>query len=498
MVKQGGEWREVEWNVALDYVAHGLKDITRDHGGDAVAALSAPNATLEEMYLLGKVMKGLGSGNVDFRPRQSDFGSDFKRAGTPWLGMRLADIKDLDAALVVGSFLRKDHPLIAQRLRQAAKKWTKVSLISVTGDDPLINLHASLTVAPAQLALSLAAVVKATAEAKGVAAPAGLENVAVSEVDRRISQSLLEGEKRAIFLGNVATQCDDATQLHALALELGKLTGATVGFLGEAANVVGGHVGWALPKGANARQMFEQPRKGYVLLGIEPEFDCANPQVTLAALKQAEMVVVMSAFQQESALEYADVMLPIAPFTETSGTFVNIEGRVQSFNGVVKALGETRPAWKVLRVLGNVLNLDGFDYQTSECVRDEVLGKGGEFVSGLDNGLNGVAINLSQPVAGLQRIADVPIHFADALARRSPVLRQTADGVAPQARINEKTLADLGIADGATVRVKQGQGEATLVAKVDKVPAGCVRVAAAHASTAALGAMFGQISVERA
>ncbi len=499
MVKQGGEWREVDWNVALDYVAHGLKDIARNHGGDALAALAAPNSTVEELYLLGKVMKGLESGNIDFRPRQSDFGTDFKRAGAPWLGLRLEDIKDLDAALVVGSFLRKDHPLIAQRLRQAAKKWTKVSMLSVTADDQLINLHANLGVAPSELAGALAAIVKAAAEIKGVAVPAGVDTANVCETARKIAQSLVDGEKRAVFLGNVATQSAAATQLHALALELGKITNASVGFLGEGANVVGGHVAWALPSGANARQMFEQPRKGYFLMGVEPEFDCGNPQLALAAIKQASLVVFASAFKHAPALEYADVMLPIAPFTETAGTFVNIEGRAQSFNGVVKARGDARPAWKVLRVLGNVLNLDGFEYESSEAVRDEVLGKGVEFVAGLDNGLNGVSISLPAAVSGLQRIADVPIHFADPIARRAPALLQTADGVAPTARLSEATLAQLGIEAGAQVRVKQGQGEALLVAKADnKVPAGCVRVAAAHASTAALGEMFGTISVERA
>ena len=500
MVKQGGEWKEVDWNVALDYVAHGLKDVARNHGGDAVAALAAQSSTVEELYLLNKVMHGLGSGNVDFRPRQFDFSADGKRAGAPWLGLRLSEIKDLDGVLVVGSFLRKDHPLIAQRLRQAAKKYTNVSLLSVTGDDQLINLHARMTVAPSQLAAALAAIVKASAEIKGVAVPAGIESAAVCETSKKIAQSLVDGDKRAVFLGNVVTQSADATQLQALALELGKITGASVGFLGEGANTVGAHVAGALPTGANARQMFEKPRKAYVLMGIEPEFDCANPQLVLAALKQASMVVQLSAFKYAPALDYADVILPIAPYTETSGTFINIEGRIQSFNGVAKARGDARPAWKLLRVLGNVLNLEGFAYETSEAVRDELLGKGAEFAAGLNNNLNNVALAVPAGAsAGLQRIADVPINFADPLARRAPALQQTADAKAPAARLSEETLARIGVADKAQVRVRQGSGEALLVAMADNnVPAGCVRVSAAHASTAMLGEMFGSITVERA
>ena len=500
MVKQGGEWKEVDWNVALDYVAHGLKDVSREHGGDAIAALAAQSSTVEELFLLAKVVKGLGSHNIDFRPRQRDFSSDSKRAGAPWLGMRLADIKDLDGALVVGSFLRKDHPLIAQRLRQAAKKYTKVSLLSVTGDDQLINLHARLTVTPTLLAAALAAVVKAAAEIKGGAVPIGVESAVVCETTRKIAQSLVDGDKRAVFLGNVATQSVDATQLHALAQELGKLTGATVGFLGEGANTVGAHLACPQPSGDNARQMFEQPRKAYVLMGVEPELDCGNPQLVLGALKQASLVVYMSAFKHESALAFADVMLPISPYSETSGTFVNTEGRIQSFNGVTKPRGDARPAWKLLRVLGNVLNLDGFSYTSSEEIRDELLGKDDEFIVSVNNALSDIVIAV--PVAstdGLQRIADVPINYADPMARRAPALQQTADAVAPTARLCELTLAQIGITDNALLRVRQGSGETVLVAKADNnVPAGCVRVSAAHASTAMLGEMFGTISVERA
>lgn len=499
MVKQGGNWKEVDWNVALDYVAHGLKDVARDNGGDSVAALAAQSSTLEELYLLRKVLNGLGSNNFDFRPRQSDFASDLKRAGTPWLGLKLSEIKDLDGALVVGSFLRKDHPLIAQRLRQAAKKYTKVSLISVAGDDQLIDFHAREIVSPNGLVAALGAVVKSAAQIKGVACNSGLNSLVPSETSQKIAQSLIDGDKRAVFLGNVATQCVDATQLHALAIELGAIVGATVGFLGEGANTVGGYVASGEKNGADARQMFEHKRKAYVLLGVEPELDCLNPQLALSALKQASLVVYMSSFKYQPAFEYADVMLPVSPFTETAGTFVNTEGRVQSFNGVVKPMGDSRPAWKLLRVLGNVLNIEGFDYQTSEAVRDEVLGAGVEFVSGLDNGISGVDIIIPEKPTGLQRIADVPINFADSMARRSIVLQQTADAVQPVVGLNTVNAEQLGLATGSKVKVKQGDGEVILDLVIDsRIPVGCVRVSAAHASTSMLGEMFGQISVERA
>ncbi len=502
MIRVDGTLREVEWNVALDYVTHALKDITGSHGGESLAALASPQATLEELHLLQKLIRGLGSGSVDFRPRRRDFSADGKLGGTPWLGLRLSEIKDLDAALVVGSFLRKDHPLFAQRLRQLGKKWGKVSLLSVSGDDPLIRLHAQLSVSPAELPSALAKIVKAAAQLKSETVAQGLESVAPCATSRAIAASLIEGDKAAIFLGNVAEQHPQAAQLHALASELSRLTGASCGFIGEAANSVGGHVAKALPTALNAHEMFAQPRKAYLLHGIEPELDCHDPQQALAALKQAALVVMLTPFADGACTEYADVLLPITPYTETSGTFVNTEGRVQSFNGVVRPLGEARPGWKVLRVLGSLLAVPGFDYDSSEQVRDEVLPAGEEFVGGLDNQVTAVPCvswSLISVPGGLQRVADVPIYSADLLARRAAALQKTQDALPPSARICTETLQALSLSDGASVRVRQGSGEVLLTAKADPtVPAGCVRVAAAHVSTAALGEMFGAINVERA
>ena len=499
MIRVDGTLREVEWTIALDYVSHALTDIARTHGGESIAALAAPNATLEELYLLQKLTRGLGSGSIDFRPRRRDFSSDGKLAGIPWLGLKLSEIEDLDAALVIGSFLRKDHPLFAQRLRQLAKKSGQVSLISVTGDDPLINLHARITVSPVDLTTALAAVVTAAARIKKAALPAGLESVEPCATSQAIAESLLAGEKRAIFLGNVAEQSVQAAQLHVLASLLASLTGARFGFIGEAANSVGGHVAKALPTGLNAYEMFAQPRQAYVLLGVEAELDCYNPQQAVAALKQAALVVMLTPFKNQAASDYADVLLPLAAFTETSGSFVNAEGRVQSFNGVCRPQGDARPGWKVLRVLGNLLAIAGFDYTSSEQVRDEIVAPETLFAGGLDNGISDLALTLGTASKGLQRIADVPIYFADPLVRHAAALQQTRDAAAPTARMSAATLAQAGLTDDSPVRVRQGQGEALLKAKADEtVPAGCVRVAAAHVSTAALGDMFGPIDVERA
>jgi NADH-quinone oxidoreductase subunit G len=269
------------------------------------------------------------------------------------------------------------------------------------------------------------------------------------------------------------------------------------GYLGEAANSVGGYLASAVPgaKGMNAAQMLSSPRKAYVLLNVEPELDCANPQQAMAAMQAADLVVAMSAFKHR-ALDYADVLLPIAPFTETSGTFVNTEGRAQSVKGAVKPLGEARPAWKVLRVLGNLLDVDGFNYDTSEAVRDEAVDTT-NILSSLDNHLDVALQGAAAAAQGLQRVADVPIYAADALVRRAASLQQTRDAATPCVAMRGDELKKLGVKSGDTVKVIQGNASVRLAACADDgLPAGVARVAAGHAATAELGAMFGTITVQ--
>ena len=505
MLKQGGQWQEVEWNVALDYVAHGLRSIAKDHGADQIAMAVSPHATLEEMYLGGRIMRSLGADNIDFRLRQQDFRADAQRAGAaPWLGLPLADLSNVDAALIVGSFLRKDSPLVAQRLRQAARNGAKVYSVNVSSDDSLIKHAGLIYTPPGQLVTALAGVVRAAAEIKGVHASALAATGHAGELERKIAMSLIgesDSAPRAILLGNLAQQHVDYSLLEQLAGELATITGASAGTVGEAANSVGGYVAKACPQqgGRDASRMFEDPRKAYVLFGCEPSLDVANPAQALRALSAAEMVVQFSAFKDAAALAYADVLLPLSPYTETSGTFVNTEGRAQSFVGVVRPAGESRPGWKLLRVLGNLLNVERCDYQSSEEIRNEILGADNVLPEG----------SLARPIAvtavaatalagsGLQRIADVPIYFADGLARRAPALQKTRDAQPPTARMSAVTLASVGAADGRSVRVKGSEGSAVLDAVLDAtVPDGCVRIAAAHPSTANLGALNDMIVVE--
>ncbi|WP_426190886.1 NADH-quinone oxidoreductase subunit NuoG [Massilia sp. DWR3-1-1] len=498
MIKQGGHWQTTDWQTALEYVAHGLRNIKHEHGADAIAAVATPHSTLEELHLLQKAMRGFGSDNVDFRLRQTDFALDGKVI--PWLGVPIAELSSVKRALVIGSFLRKDHPLVATRLRAAVKAGAKLSVIHGADDELLIPVANKIVAAPTDWLAAIAGVVAAVAKAKEIAAPAGFEAVSADDKAGAIAASLLGANAdtpAVILLGNAALYHPQASQLHAAAEWLATATGAKLGYLVDAANAVGGHIAGATSP--NAASLFAAPKKAYLLLNAEPELDAANPQQAVAALQGAEMVIAMSAFRH--GLDYADVLLPIAPFSETSGTFVNCEGRAQSFNGTVKPMGEARPAWKVLRVLGNLLGLSGFDYDTSEAIRDDVLGKGNMDVSAkLSNSANIAPVAAAfGSVAGLQRLADVPIYFADAVSRRSPPLLRTADGQAPLAYLPAALAASLDVKSGDTVKVTQGAGSAVLTAKVDaSLPANTVRVAAAHPSTAMLGAMFGAIEVVKA
>jgi NADH-quinone oxidoreductase subunit G len=492
MIKQGGQWAETDWQTALEYVAHGLRNIKHEHGAESIAAAATAHSTVEELYLLQKAMRGLGTEHIDFRLRQGDFALD--GAVTPWLGMPISELSNVASAFVIGSNLRKDHPLVATRLRNAIKNGAKLAVLGGTDDDLLMTTAAKIVAAPSDWLAALSDVVAAVAAAKEIEAPAGFNNITATDNAKAIAATFAK-EGAVVLLGNAVSHHPQGAAIHAAAQWLASTTGAKFGYLVEAANTVGGY----LVNATSNKDLFATPKKAYVLLNAEPELDAANPQQARAALDGAEMVVAMSAFKH--GFDYADVLLPIAPFSETAGTFVNCEGRAQSFNGTVKPLGEARPAWKVLRVLGNLLGVAGFDYDTSEAVRDEALGKG---VTDLSGKLNNIGKTTIQAAAygnagALERVTDVPIYFTDAIARRSEPLQRTADANIALVTLPRALAAELNVVAGDRVQVTQGSGTAILVADIDaRLPVNAIRVAAGHPLTATLGAMFGPIAVQKA
>jgi NADH-quinone oxidoreductase subunit G len=417
MLKQGGEWKEVDWQTALEYVANGLKGVKDQHGANSVGALVSPHSTLEELYLAAGLLRGLGSDSIDHRLRHAEFG---KSEGVRWLGLPIAALTQLQRVLVVGSNLRKDHPLFAQRIRQAVRHGAQLSAITSRklfkdADAWAIKVAHSVVTEAGQWAQALANVAAAVAAEKGVSAPAAGQATPEAQA---IAKSLLGGERKAVLLGNAAAHAANASSLLALANWIAAQTGASVGYLTEAANTVGAQWAGAQPQadGLNAGQMLAGGLKAAVLLNVEPE-DTAAGVAAAAGLNQAEMVVTLSPFKTN--LAFSDVLLPIAPFSETSGSFVNAEGRVQSFHAVVKPLGETRPAWKVLRVLGNLLGLDGFGFESSQ----EVLAAATAKAANLSNATQ-AAIQLDAPAG---EPVSAAIYQLDGLVRRAPSLQLTAD-----------------------------------------------------------------------
>ena len=413
MLKQGGEWKTVDWTTALEYVANGLKQVKNEHGAHAIGTLASPHSTAEELFLAASLMRGLGSGNIDARLRAADFHHE---GGVRWLGTSVASLTELQRALVIGGNPRKDQPLLGQRLRQAARRGAHILSLNEQRVDWAMPVHTVYQASASVWVQALADVAAAVAQAKGVL-PLVVGNATQPQA-LAIAQSLLSGERKAVLLGNAAANHPQASGLLALANWIGEHTGASVGFLGEAANTVGAQLVGALPSsgGLNAAQMSQAGAlKAVLLLNTEPHADSAHGAEGLAT---SDMVVTLSPFKTN--LDISDVLLPISPFTETAGTFVNTEGRAQSFHGVVRPLGETRPGWKVLRVLGTMLGLPGFAYETIEEVRAAALPT--DIASRLSN-----ASTAYVEVAPAAAPVTASIYQLDGLVRRAPSLQATAD-----------------------------------------------------------------------
>ncbi|PSJ16761.1 NADH-quinone oxidoreductase subunit NuoG [Nitrosomonas supralitoralis] len=530
MIKRNGEWFECDWQEALEITANALQAIKNQYGANKVAALGSAHSTTEELYLLQKLLRGFGSNNIDHRLRQSDFSADMKMQGVPWLGTSIADISQLKSALIIGSTLRKDHPLIAQRLRQAAKNGMQLNIVNPVDDDLLVNVASKIIVVPSLMIKALAEILKAVVEIKGIEQTEELQR-AINSLGASnttsafaIASSLIENTPAAIYLGNIAQHHPDYAKLNWLTGLIAKMSGASYGVLGEASNSVGAFLAGAIPRvsaatsglsitersnqlefGLNAAQLLgfeneltDEKSKAFILMNVEPEYDSYNSQQALETIKASEFVVSLSAYQG-NAKNYADVILPITPFTETSGTYVNTEGRVQSFNGVVSPLGEARPAWKVLRVLANLLSLEKFDYETTEQIRAEIFPDEFEICRYLNNNLENfeTAISIVEK-EGIERIGEVPIYQADPIVRRAESLQATHDAELPKAWMSAGILENLGIVPGDKIKVRQGEGLVQLEAALDeKLPPNCVRIACAHPKTAALGALFGEVKIEK-
>ncbi|MGH8371859.1 MAG: NADH-quinone oxidoreductase subunit NuoG [Gammaproteobacteria bacterium] len=505
MVKEHNGWRTVSWEAALETVVNTL----RAAGGDA-GVLASPSSTTEELYLLQKFARGLGIQNIDTRVYQADFRDDEQEPLFPWLGQSLEDIEKLDAALIVGSNVRKEVPMLAHRLRKAALKGGAVMFLNPRRYELLFPVAAYLNVASAEIVANLAAVLKAT----GKTVPAHLKTLITAQKPtaehEQIATKLAGGEHKTILLGHLALSHPAYADIRALAAALADAVGATLGYMSQGANSAGASLAGALPHrlpggnksdpaGLDARSMLAGPRKAYLLMGLEPELDCWDSAGAVAALKAAQGVVMLTPFVTDAMREYASVLLPTCTFGETSGTFVNAEGRWQSFTGMTKPRAESRPAWKILRVLGNLSGLEGFDQVSSEEVRDELKTLVGKTAP--DNQFRGSRqITVQAPGKGLRRVAEMPIHAVDALVRRSNPLQETRDAQdVSYVALSPADAKKLGVTDNDHVAARHNGTRITLPAKVDDgVHAGEVWLASGIAATAGFGPCHADIELEKA
>ena len=429
MIKKANQWQEVDWSTALEFAANGIKNAT-ENDSDQLVSLASPRSTIEELYLLNRITRGLGSSNIDHRVLAQDFSDQESDALAPTLGLSIADIEKQDAIFMLGSNIRSEAPLLAHRIRQASLKACKVLIANPEEYFYYFDTYAHLS--EVNLVTQLASIAAAV-QNKTSSTDLDLEAATYNDVHMKFAETLLDAEKAHVFIGNLGLSHANFATLRRLAAYIAELTGATFGYLPAAANSVGAALAGVLPhrdvagretaeKGLNALEMSDQFRKAYLLLNLEPENDVQRPYQFRKALTNADMVVALTPFVTESLKTDADVLLPMGSFAESAGTYVNCEGVWQSIEGVASPLGEARPAWKILRVLGNLFDLGGFEYNTAFEVRDVLQAKlGGLDLSTKYRGAASLNLAPEAPHAYL----DMPAYGNDSIVRRSTPLQDT-------------------------------------------------------------------------
>ena len=502
MVRTNGELVETDWSTALDKAASILKD-----AGNKLAVLASPSLPVEELFITQKFTRAMGSNNIDHRLGQTDFSAQDNGPVMPWLGMQLSDLETLDAALLVGSNIRKDQPIAALRLRKSALNGAKISFINPKQFPLHFDAAELITARYDQLVTELACV--ANAAGADLSALANAPTFKPGEQHERIAESLKNGERSAVMLGNITVQHPSYAQLQVLAIALCKATGATLSMLPERGNTAGAWLTGCVPHrlaggdaaskvGLHARDMLEQAQSHYLLVGVEVEFDAANPAKAMASLAKSDGVVSISAFMSDSVQQHADVVLPMATFPESYGTYVNATGNWQTTKGASAPPGDARPIWKIMRVLAEGQNLSGFDYESPETLTKQAQQKCTSVSLNNLTDISGVAF--TEPVGdALVRAGETPIYATDPLVRRSQPLQKSADGKQAFASMALSELERLKLKDGDSVNVQQGDASATLPVRADDtVPAGCVWVPAGLPQTQALGELFAAVEVRKA
>ena len=514
MIKENGSWHEVDWETALDVVKNNLQALVADNDIKQLGAIASPSSTLEELYLLQKLMRAIGSNNIDSRLKQSDFSDQDVVANFPYLGQSISEFDTLQSVLLIGSNVRKDQPIINHRLRKAAIHGASVMALNSIDYDFNYPIAEKSIVSPDMMPMELASILKVLVEETEDTFEQGLkqsiDKAVVSDVHRRIANNLLDEDNTIVLLGNLATAHPQFSLLRSLAGLITKFSESKLGYLSENANSSGAWLAGALPHrtpgaksdinaGMNIQQMLQAKLKAYVLMGVEPEMDCWDSRLAQDAMKDAKFIVSLTAYRSEQMNEYADVLLPISVFTETSGTYINNEGTSQSFAGVVSPKAEARPAWKVLRVLGNCFELDGFNYQSSSDVLDEAMQAIGDIkTDNMDKWQTPTTIKINPKSTKLQRITETPMNMIDAICRRAVSLQQTKDVSDGAIHINSALANKKKLINDDYAKVEQGENSVTLKVIVDdRIADDCVLIQSAHPDQIDLGAAFSDIRIEK-
>lgn len=506
MIKRNGEWQQVDWEIALQEVRNRLGKINTS----ALGSIASPSSTLEELYLLQKLMRGLGSSNIDTRLRQVDTSDQDNAPVFPHLGSSITELENINAGLLIGSHVRKEQPMLNHRLRKSTLKGARISVINPVDYDLNYDLANKIIVSPAAMVNELSAIVKVIIDNNNTSLPGNvvslLNGVPVTDTHRAIAESLQDADNAVVLLGNTAMAHPRFSSLRTLAGLLAELTNCRFGYLAEAANTSGAWLSGAVPHrlpggqpapepGKPIADMFADNMDAYLLLNVEPELDCWNGNDALQALKKCGLVIALTAYRSEAMNDYADILLPASVFAETSGTYINVAGDVQTFTGVAAPVGESRPAWKILRVLGNYFDLQGFDYVSSTDVLTEALGAIGDIQP--DNmGKWSETVLESDSVHGMQRISDVPMNAIDPVCRRAKALQATSDVADGMLHINTTTAESLKLSAGVEASVQQDDTTVRLPVSIDdRVPDNCVLIHSGHPKQVGLGASFGAIKV---
>lgn len=507
MIKRNGQWETVDWETALTFAGDGIARIIKHQGPEQVAAFASPSSTVEELYLLQKLMRALGVNNVDHRLKQTDFSDQDHLPTAPVNTLRYADLEHQQAIFLMGCNIDREVPLAGIKVRKATRNGAKVHTLNPVAYDYRFEPVSSVVTSPAEFPQELAKILLALAK-DATSLPQEAQKLVIGlETDKHsksVAKSLKE-ERACIITGALAEQHPDAALIRTLIHHITLISGARHIHLTQGANTAGAWFAGMLPHrtvggksvaepGLNAQQALDAKLKGYILMGVEPAFDFANPSNARKSMLSAECVVLLTAFYDESMRDYADVILPMTPYSETSGTFVNIDHTWQTFKGAVAPFGASRPAWKILRVLGNLMYRTDFEYTSTEEILSEIktacsMVSGHEYKPYYPEAL---------PVLNqeLVRVGEWPLYRIDPIVRHSMDLQKCAASEQACIRMNPKTADTYQLNEVATV--SQGDIEITLpLVRDERIAADVVWVANAMPETADLGHSFASIKIKR-